>query len=293
MQDIMPFVLNNVNKPITYDFINNIFAKYEVNHEVKDITLFQRAMVHTSYKKRSMYMEKTEKMIKEYKQTADPAKAMPLQDNSYQRMEFLGDSVAHLAIANYLYLRYPKENEGFMTKLRTRMENGETFAKISLKIGLNEYAVIANNIEQSGGRYNNISILEDIFEAFIGALFLETNYQTCEKFIINIIEKEIDISALIFYEKNYKGTLMQHFHNMKWKDPVYDIASSQEVISDGHATSRHFVVIVKRKNSKEIYGKGEGSTKKSAEKNAAKDALKNLGVLEKNDDSDYDFFGEI
>ena len=115
-------------------------------------------------------------------------KTVKLQDKSYEVLEYLGDAVIHAVLAEYLFRRYPNADQGFLTTLRTRIEKGETLNKFSRKLQFDKYAIISRNIELSGGRDNNVNIMEDIFEAFIGALKLETNFETCQKFIINLID---------------------------------------------------------------------------------------------------------
>jgi dsRNA-specific ribonuclease len=88
----------------------------------------------------------------------DPKSAIPLQKDSYERLEFLGDSIIHCILADYLFNRYEDEQEGFMTRLRTKIENGETLSELANLIGFQEYAIIARNIEQGGGREKNINI---------------------------------------------------------------------------------------------------------------------------------------
>ena len=85
----------------------------------------------------------------------DIPNTIPLQQESYERLEFLGDAVLHNILAEYLFKRYDKEDEGFMTKLRTKIENGDTLSILSEKIGLGEYIVISRYVEMNGGRNTN------------------------------------------------------------------------------------------------------------------------------------------
>jgi ribonuclease-3 len=90
---------------------------------------------------------------------------------SYERIEFLGDALLGMIVANYLYTRFPDQNEGFLSKIRTKIVNGRMLGYLSDKIGFPKFAIISKQVEETGGR-NNFKIMEDIFEAFIGALFL-------------------------------------------------------------------------------------------------------------------------
>ena len=281
------YILNEKNKLITEEIIINILQKYGFKYKPKNITNFQRAMIHKSYLHINSCTDKLLKNLKNVSKIEKEVLAIPLQDFSYERLQFLGDSVIHLIIAMYLFTRYPNEDEGFMTKLRTKLENGDTLSILSKKLELNEYMIIARNIEQLGGRYNNVTILEDIFESFIGALYLEAGFELCKTFIINIIEKEIDITDMIYIENNYKDMLMQHFHTLKWKDPIYH---HHQTIEEG--TIKKFIILVKRKETDEVLGKGCGTSKKQAEKNAAKNILKSLKILKNEEESDIeDYYG--
>ena len=162
------YLLNENNKYIEPEFINNLLKKYGVNYKIKDIKIFQQAMTHSSYIYRDFSNDKLIKMIKEknIEPIKDPNRAIPLQSKSYENLEFLGDSVIHLILAEYLYTRYHKyHDEGFLTKLRTKIENGKTLAYLAKKLDLHNYVLIARNIEQIGGRDNNEHIFEDTFEA--------------------------------------------------------------------------------------------------------------------------------
>lgn len=287
-QNIHLYILNEKNKLLDNEFILGVLKKYNIDYTVKNFCNFQRAMIHKSYLHKEVCTDKILKTLKDVNKIEDPNMAINLQENSYERLEFLGDSVIHMVIANYLYKRYPDQDEGFMTKLRTKIENGDTLSYLSKKIGLNEYMIIARNIEQMGGRNNNVTILEDIFEAFIGALYIESNFEICNNFLINVLEKEIDFANMIYYETNYKDMLMQYFHTIKWKDPIYH---HHETLEEG--SKRKFVIYVKQKETGEILGKGIGTSKKKAEKIAAKNALKKLGVSNNSDnESENNYFGE-
>ena len=151
--------------------IQKLLSVYDITYKIGNLETFQHAMTHTSYLKRDFKTDKIVKMIKEknLEPIMDPNKAIPLQDESYERLEYLGDSIIHAILAEYLFNRYPDRDEGFLTKLRTKIENGQTLARLAKDLGLHEYVLIARNIEQIGGRDKNSHIFEDTFEAFLGA----------------------------------------------------------------------------------------------------------------------------
>ena len=181
------------------------------------------------------------------------------------------------------------EDQGFLTKLRTKIEKGETLNKFSRTLEFDRYAIISRNIELSGGRDNNTNIMEDIFEAFIGALKLETDYETCQNFVINLIDSEIDFAELINNEDNYKELLMQYYHKKGFKTtPTYHLINT---IDD--KPKKLFEMSVKNPDGKEI-GRGISTSKVQAAQLAAKMALGKLGQIKENsvessDDEYYEY----
>jgi ribonuclease-3 len=216
-----------------------------------------------------------------------PPDCLPLQDMSYERLEFLGDSLIGMIVANYLYTRFPDQNEGFLSKIRTKIVNGRMLGYLSDKIGFPKFAIISKQVEESGGR-NNFKIMEDIFEAFIGALFLDfqtesdkvqlpntisiapftgAGYFLVENFIIYIIENYIDFCELIRIKNNYKDMLVSYMmHNLQ------DIPKFYEVKVLMKDNVRIFTYCIKDRNNA-IIATSTGSNKKEAENNTAKEAL--------------------
>jgi len=293
--DLSLYILNEKNKLITTNYIENILQKYGVNHKVKNLEPFQMAMVHISYLIKSddyWKAHRSKNTNKDLEPISDPSLAIPLKDVSYERLEFLGDSVIHKIIAAYLYNRYPDQDEGFLTKLRTKIENGNTLAEFSKIIGLDEYILISRYIEKNGGRENNKHILEDAFEAFIGALYLDAGDSVCHNFIFKLIEEEIDFADLLNNETNYKDILLQYFHQRKWVDPQY---GPLDISGPDH--KKIFTMYVKKRISPnddgEIVGIGVGTSKKKGEQEAAYNALKFFNRIHSDDDSEsYDEFSE-
>ena len=309
---LLMYVLNENNKLITKKNIENILLKYGIQYQVKDIEIFQTAMVHESYIKRDYKIDKTlrllmtkDKLNSDQLHTShlhdvtlnkeiEPIphnmikKTIPLFDKSYQRLEYLGDSVIRLIFAAYLYKRYADQYEGFLTRLRTKLENGEKLAEISLKIGLNEHMIIGRYYEVQNARLENHHILEDLLEAFIGALFkdghhgdddFDGNYDICNQFFVSLIESELDIAELLHTETNYKDTLLQYHHKIKWGDPEYGM------IEQSGTEKRIFKMFVKD-GYNNISGIGYGSSKKKGEQEAAKNALIKYGEIKEESDDE-------
>lgn len=135
-------------------------------------------------------------------------------------------------------------------------------------------------------REKNSHILEDVFEAFMMALFIDSgkDYIICEKFGISLIEKEIDIAELLHSEDNFKDILLQYFHQEKWQDPIYDVLNIS-----GPDYKKNFSIYVKRKKTQkdegEIVGTGSATSKKKGEQDAARQALIYFGVIK---DTEFD-----
>lgn len=271
------YILNEQNKFITKLFIETTLKKYDINYDIKNIDNFKLAFIHISYLQNQPLTEKFTKLLKEIKPIDKKylAKTISLQPKSYEVLEYLGDAVIHAVIAEYLFRRYPDKDQGFLTKLRTKIEKGETLNKFSRKLGFHEYAIISRNIELSGGRDNNVNIMEDIFEAFIGALKLETNFETCQKFIVNLIDNEIDFAELINNDDNYKELLMQYYHKNGYKTtPTYKLL---QTIED---KPKKFIMSAYSPENKEL-GRGTSTSKIQAAQIAARKGLIKLGQIKK------------
>jgi len=272
---------NNKNVLLQTADLQEIFNNNGLNNiKFKNIDLYRVAFVHKSYC--------TMKNIDFDKSNINcPADSLPLQDMSYERLEFLGDSLIGMIVANYLYNRFPDQNEGFLSKIRTKIVNGRMLGYLSDKIGFPKFAIISKQVEETGGR-NNFKIMEDIFEAFIGALFLDfqtendkvqlpnninispftgAGYFIVESFIIYIIENYIDFCELIRLKNNYKDMLVSYMtHNLQ------DIPKFYEVKITIKDNIRIFTYCIKDRNNA-IIATSTGTNKKEAENNTAKEAL--------------------
>ena len=128
-EDFAPFILNEKNKWITADFIEKMLLKYQIKFKATNLEEFKKATIHTSYLIKScddFVTTKNKVSTIELDKIADPSKAIPLQKEAYERLEFLGDAIIHNILAIYLFTRYKDQAEGFMTRLRTKIEQGET-----------------------------------------------------------------------------------------------------------------------------------------------------------------------
>jgi dsRNA-specific ribonuclease len=207
---------------ITLNDVQSILTKYGVPGMVNNIELYKRAFVHRSYTKRSHLENATQNITI----VERPADCMTLKTKSNERLEFLGDGVLELITKYYLYRRFPKENEGFMTEKKIAIVKNEAIGKIAMEMHLNKWLILSKHAEEKKIR-TNLKKLGCLFESFLGALFLDFNkisvkdeegwfqdifvtgpgFQIAQKFIENIFEKHIDWIALIQNDDNYKNIL--------------------------------------------------------------------------------------
>ena len=132
---------------------------------------------------------------------------MPLATTSNERLEFLGDGILECVTKYYLYRRFYRENEGFMTEKKIALVKNEAIGKLAQDMGLSVWYVMSKHAEEKKTR-TNLKKLGCLFEAFLGALFLDLNeFQIAQTFIENIFEKHIDWTELILCDDNYKNIL--------------------------------------------------------------------------------------
>ena len=208
--------------------------------EIKPIrkTLFVRAFTHTSYANEN----KTE---------------------SYERLEYLGDAVLEFVMSEYLYKNTEKA-EGEMTKLRAHYVCENALYEYAIRLGLNEYILLGKGEAESGGK-NRKAIVADVFESFIAALFLDQGIEVVKKFIYKHIIPLIERKEIDFFS-DYKSILQELVQTDK-RSLSYVIVDEQ-----GPSHNKTFTVNVVIDNI--VYGTGIAHSKKEAEQEAAKDALK-------------------
>jgi len=132
-----------------------------------------------------------------------------IRNVSNERLEFLGDGILECVTKFYLYRRFPRENEGFMTEKKISLVKNESIGKITHEMGLSEWYVISKHAEDKNTR-SNLKKLGCLFEAFVGALFLdfkEKGYAMASTFIIQVLETHIDWIELLLCDDNYKNIL--------------------------------------------------------------------------------------
>lgn len=289
---ILP-VLNENNIYITKEFLKKTLETGNINIDNIDknmMDVFQKAFIHKSYIASSYADEELRKKNEKYFGTLDVntdefKHCIQLQNTSNEVIEWLGDSVIQSVSAIYLYERFKTQQEGFLTKIRSKLVKTESLSKLGLSLGFDKYIMISKHIEVlTHGRKNN-PILEDCFEAFIGCMMnyfgassKKEGFDKCYTFIVSIIEKFIDITELIIVDDNFKDQLMRFFHKKyEGKLPTYEQKNIIETVLPNGTINRKFHMIVKDTKGK-IIGQGISKSKKEAEKLSAKQALMYYGI---------------
>jgi dsRNA-specific ribonuclease len=213
---------NPLNVEITQKEVEVILSSYGIDVPIHNFQLYRRAFVHRSYTRRPD-IENTENNIKI---VPKPDYCVPLYSKSNERLEFIGDGILECITKYYLYRRFPKENEGFMTEKKIALVKNESIGRMTYEMGINKWFILSKNAESKQTR-NNLKKLGCLFEAFIGAMFLDFNkmsvkdedkwfedvfvtgpgFQMTQIFIERIFEKHVDWIKLIQDDDNYKNIL--------------------------------------------------------------------------------------
>ena len=213
---------NNNNIEITEASILNVLNEYNIPKKIYNIELYKRAFIHKSYIKRPHLENVKNNIIIEER----PHDCLPLKTKCNERLEFLGDGILECITKYYLYKRFPKENEGFMTEKKIAIVKNESIGKFALEMGLHKWLIISKHAEEKKTR-TNLKKLGCLFEAFIGALFLDYNhisikdedkwfdnvfstgpgFQIAQIFVESVLEKHVDWTELINTDDNYKNIL--------------------------------------------------------------------------------------
>jgi len=251
-----------------------------------NLNMYRNAFVHRSYctMKNTDFDTGNERC---------PPDCLPLQEMSYERLEFLGDSILGMVVARYLYERFPDRPEGFLSGMRTKLVNGRMLGSLAERVGFPKFAILSKQIEDAQGR-SNYKIMEDVFEAFIGALYMDfqtdedtvsfsspkmmplsgTGFYVAEAWIVAVLEKYIDFAELICARSNYKDMLVRHMQHAFQDAPRFFEVDVRMVDSKTH--QKEFSYCVKDRSGAAI-GTAKGASKKEAENLAARKALEYYG----------------
>lgn len=264
---------NPKNRYFTEADIHKILRKHGLPHyRVTNQRLFQTAMVHTTYVRRADYTtpDGTPAQLAQC-----PQGVMPLQNESYECLEFEGDSVLGVCIATYLRKKYPDRKQGFLTDARKELVNNERIGSLSKHIGLDTFYIISRHNEESAaisGR-TNLKKLGDIFEAFLGALWTDcgNRFHIVYAFIVNIMETYVDIEEVVNATTNYKDLFQKYSQKQLRCTPTYQMLSNDP--------KKNEIRVAVCDDKGVVLGYGVGPTRKKAEQMACREALTSFSAL--------------
>ncbi|MEO9966874.1 MAG: ribonuclease III [Reichenbachiella sp.] len=188
---------------------------------------------------------------------------------SNERLEYLGDAVLGMAVAEYLFNKYPFKHEGFLTEVRSRLVNREHLNQLAKKIGLADVIKYNGQLKANGQSFK--SIYGDALEALVGAIYLDKGYLNTKSFIFKkLIIPHIDLDEVISTDTNFKSKIIE-WSQKENKDLRFEV--------EEHSTEKHF----KKFEAKVFVGKkqisiGHGLSKKKAEQNAAEKSCEILNI---------------
>lgn len=215
-----------------------------IGHTFRDISLLENALAHSSYANERWHNS--------------------LRSN--ERLEFLGDSILGMIVADHLYRNFPDRPEGELTRMRADMVCEQSLALIAARLGLGKHLLLGHGEEQGGGRNRN-SILADAVESVIAACYLDGGYEAALNFVNSFVLT--DIPVVRYHNTDYKTALQEKVQQKK-----NQVLSYRLVGSEGPDHDKRFLVEVLLNGN--VVGKGTGTSKKRAEQDAAKSAMESL-----------------
>ena len=215
-----------------------------IGYNFRNITLLQNALTHSSYANEHWH---------------DSLK-------SNERLEFLGDSVLGMVVAEYLYRNFPDRPEGELTRMRADMVCEQALALVAERIGLGKHLLLGRGEEQSGGR-GRASILADAVESVIAAMFLDGGMDAARSFIDRFVLCDVPVTKL--HNADYKTALQEKVQTKK-----NQILSYTLIGESGPDHDKRFEIQVSLNG--QVVGTGTGSSKKRAEQDAARNAMEQL-----------------
>jgi len=187
-----------------------------------------------------------------------------------ERLEFLGDAVLNVLVSDILFHRFNTQKEGFLTKTRSRIVQRESLNRMAIELGLDKLIIATPTVNTP-----HLSIYGNALEALIGAIYTDQGYRRCRQFLEKqLISRFIDIDDLVSTDANFKSTLLEW--SQREKNPIQ--FDTHEFVSQG---SKQFKATVLMQG--DILGEGLGHSKKEAQQQASKEALKNLQLLDENE----------
>ncbi|HEX9856044.1 MAG TPA: ribonuclease III [Acidimicrobiia bacterium] len=191
-------------------------------------------------------------------------------DDSYERLEFLGDAVLQLAVTRYLFVEHPELSEGEMAKVRAAVVNERALAVLARRFGVGDVILLGRGEDMTGGR-DKSSILSDVVESVLGALYVEAGFERAATVIMSHWAELVEDRAEEPGRRDYKTRLQEELARRGLR-PVYEVDMA------GPEHRKHFTAKVYVNGS--VLGSGDGTSKKRAEQAAARDASSRLDAAQ-------------
>lgn len=217
-----------------------------LGHRFRDRSLLEQAFIHDSF----------------LHENPQSAKA------SNERLEFLGDAWLDYVVAEELFRRFPDAPEGELTKMRAVAVQTPALAKVAKELNLAQHLSLGRGEDQTGGRHR-ASNLAGLYEAVVGALLVDGGEKPARKFILRTLRDHLEKGPA--GSTDFKSALQEYCQARRWEAPSYRVVSAE-----GPAHAHHFTVEVSVQDG--VHGRGEGSNRREAEKEAAREALARLGA---------------
>lgn len=281
---------NPNNRLLTKDFVElTLFNVIGQKFSIHNLHFYQTAFVHASAYKKNI---------------APPNSKEPLIFlQTYESLEFMGDSWLGAIVTDYLYHRFPGQKEGFLTKVRAKIVREQQLIKFSEQLNFHRYVILPIKAEKMLGR-KGAKFLEDVFEAFCAALIEDLGVAVLQLFIKHMLERNVDFNDLILFDDDYKSMLLQFHQRHGWPHPTYRMINQEGpghkkqfimgvdyieefdyIESETPLRYEVFDIKTKNKNHEEqinqckIFVTGKGKSKKEAEQAASKEALEAFGMM--------------
>jgi len=260
---------NSRNRIMSSKDIHSVLSRYGIKKIYKDVSLFQQACVHTSYKDKSEeWAKQSEPMILLEK----PNNCLPLQKDDNEELEHVGDGLLSGIVADYLKQRYGGQGEGFLTSLRTAIVNNDSLGILTDKIGLGQHLIISRHQEEVCNGRKNLRLLGSLFEAWLGAIFYSEGgggrgFEATQTFVVTAIQKHTDFVELITSNTNYKDQILRFFQAEYHVPPQYKV-----IHEEGPTHDRTFTIGI-LDISGNVIASSSAKNKKQAEQDASRLAL--------------------
>jgi len=221
-----------------------------IGYSFKNIEILEKSLTHSSYSN---------------------------EDKSYskvnnERLEFLGDAVLSITVSRFIFDKFPDYPEGDLTKLRSQVVCEDTLSLVAANLQIGRFLLLGKGEEASGGRERK-SILADAVEAIIAAIYIDGGYRKAEEFVLDNLTKYIQLAVKGKIVTDFKSYLQEYYQSKSQSCKIRYVVTKEE--GPDHEKMFHVNVLV----NKTVVGKGTGKSKKLAEQDAAKNALKSEGQL--------------